>query len=544
MLRSRGATGIRTGAPRGPTDVIIDPELDLAFDMGLDEPDDEASLRARAAERLGVAPSTLPAVELRKRAVDARRGRVRFHVTVGFAAGDSPPLGGAPLREVAGPPVVIVGGGPAGLFCAYELARHGIASIVLDRGKPVQARRRDLKGLTQHGRVDADSNYCFGEGGAGTYSDGKLYTRSHKRGDVRDVIELLAIHGAPADILVDARPHIGSNKLPRVITAMRERLEAVGVGFRFGARVDGIDRDGAAIAGIRIGEDGIAAREVVMATGHSARDVLELLAGAGVVLEAKPFAMGVRIEHPQPLIDGIQYGRAAGHPRLPASNYRLAHTPPGDRGVFSFCMCPGGWVVPASTEVDGLVVNGMSLSRRDSPYANSGLVVSIELADLAAAGVAGPMAGIELQRRIERAALVAGGGMLRAPATRATDFARGKGSTTVPGTSYEPGLAAGDVGEVLAASGLPLAARLRDALRAFDRQMRGYLTDDAVLIGVESRTSSPVRVPRDPSTLESPDLAGLYPTGEGAGYAGGIVSAALDGIRVARAIARARGLAT
>jgi uncharacterized protein len=522
--------------------VTIDPELDLAFDLGLDEPDDEKALRARAAGLLRVAPETLPPVELRKRAIDARRGRVRFHVTVGFASPEVAPLGGAAVREVSGAPVVIVGGGPAGLFCAYELARAGVASIVLDRGKQVQARRRDLKGLTQHGRVDPDSNYCFGEGGAGTYSDGKLYTRSHKRGDVRDVLELLALHGAPAEILVDARPHIGSNKLPKVVTAMRERLAAVGVEFRFDARVTDLAREAGHVSGVRVGGEEVAAREVVVATGHSARDVYDLLERAGVGLEAKPFAVGVRIEHPQPLIDGIQYGRAAGHPKLPASYYRLAHTPSGDRGVFSFCMCPGGWVVPASTEADGLVVNGMSLSRRDSPYANSGLVVSVELGDLAAAGVTGVQGGIELQRRIERAALVAGGGMLRAPATRATDFARGRGSTTVPGSSYEPGLTAGDVAEVLAASGLPLADKLRGALRAFDRQMRGYLTDEAVLIGVESRTSSPVRVPRDASSLASPELAGLYPTGEGAGYAGGIVSAALDGMRVARAILRGRGL--
>jgi uncharacterized FAD-dependent dehydrogenase len=256
-----------------------------------------------------------------------------------------------------------------------------------------------------------------------------------------------------------------------------------------------------------------------------------------VQLEAKPFAMGVRIEHPQPLIDRIQYGPAAGHKKLPAASYRLAYTPSDGRGAFSFCMCPGGWIVPAATETDGLVVNGMSLSRRDSPYANSGLVVAVELADLDRLGLPRPLGGIELQRRLERAALIAGGGMLRAPATRATDFVRGKGSSTVPSSSYEPGLLAGNIGEVLDATGVPLASRLREALAPFDRQMRGYLTEEAVLIGVESRTSSPVRVPRDPATLTSPDLADLYPCGEGAGYAGGIVSAALDGIRIARAIA-------
>jgi uncharacterized FAD-dependent dehydrogenase len=274
-------------------------------------------------------------------------------------------------------------------------------------------------------------------------------------------------------------------------------------------------------------------RAVVMATGHSARDVHSLLLAAGVRLEAKAFAMGVRIEHPQPLIDRIQYGRAAGHIKLPAAAYRLAFTPDDGRGAFSFCMCPGGWIVPAATEPDGLVVNGMSLSRRDSPYANSGLVVGVALSDLPGDD---PLRGVHVQRALEQAAALAGGGMLRAPATRATDFVARRASSTVPATSYEPGLTATDVGSVLDATHLPLASRLREALVQFDRQMKGYLTEDAVLVGVESRTSSPVRIPRDDASLESPDLAGLYPCAEGAGYAGGIVSAALDGIRVARQI--------
>ena len=512
----------------------LDPDHDYQLTFELDEPDDPRAIAVKLAADLGGAPADLPPLEVRKRSIDARRGRVRFQLAVGAAATERPPLGGAPLRETAGPAVVIVGAGPAGMFCAYELARAGIRTVIVDRGKPVQARRRDLKGLTRHGTVDVDSNYCFGEGGAGTYSDGKLYTRSHKRGDVRDVIEVLVAHGAPPDILVDARPHIGSNKLPRVITALRAHLAAVGSEIRFGARAtEVIVRAGRAI-GVRLaGGDEVIGRAVVIATGHSARDVHGLLARAGVRLEPKPFAMGVRIEHPQPLIDHMQYGRAAGHPRLPAAAYRLAFTPPDGRGAFSFCMCPGGWIVPAATEPDGVVVNGMSLSRRDSPFANSGLVVSIELADLARLG----RDGVDVQRSLEQAAAAAGGGELRAPATRATDFVRGRASSTVPRSSYQPGLTAGDVGAVLDATGLPLAARLREALAAFDRQMRGYLTEEAVLVGVESRTSSPVRVPRDPVRLSAPELAGLYPCGEGAGYAGGIVSAALDGIRVARAIA-------
>jgi uncharacterized FAD-dependent dehydrogenase len=509
----------------------LDPDRDYTVELGLDDPDDAASVAARLAKELRVDVTDLPPLELRKRSIDARRGRVRFHLVVGAARDEK--IGGAGLRDVAGEPVIVVGAGPAGLFCAYELARAGVRAIVLDRGKAVQARRRDLKGLTQHGKVDVDSNYCFGEGGAGTYSDGKLYTRSHKRGDVRDVIEILALHGAPSQILIDARPHIGSNKLPKVITAMREALERAGSSVVFGARVvELVARDGR-VAGVRLADGSEQlGRAVVLATGHSARDVHELARHAGVRLEAKPFAMGVRIEHPQPLIDRIQYGKAAGHAKLPAAPYRLAFTPSDGRGAFSFCMCPGGWIVPAATEQDGVVVNGMSLSRRDSPYANSGLVVAVELADLERIGIG----GVELQRRLEQAAARAGGGGLRAPATRATDFVRKKGSTTVPATSYEPGLAPGDIGEVLDSIGVPIAQRLRDALGAFDHQMRGYLTEEAVLIGVESRTSSPVRMPRDNATLESPDLRALYPCGEGAGYAGGIVSAALDGIRIARAI--------
>jgi uncharacterized protein len=512
---------------------------EIAVDLELDEPDALESLVGRAAKVSGRSPRELGGYEIKSRAIDARRGRVRLHYVLG-AREEHPPL--VPLRQVSGSPVIIVGAGPAGLFCAYQLARSGIASIILDRGKPVQARRRDLKGLTQHGTVDPDSNYCFGEGGAGTYSDGKLYTRSHKRGDVRDVIEVLVAHGAPEEILVDARPHIGSNKLPKVVTALREALAAVGSEVRFGAKVTELvrDADGRAIGVRTAAGDEVIGRAVVVAAGHSATDMLDVVARAGAVLEAKPFAMGVRIEHPQPLIDRIQYGRSAGHPKLRAAPYRVAFTPADGRGAYSFCMCPGGWIVPASTEQDGLVVNGMSLSRRDSPYANSGLVVAIEVADLARLGLTEPLGGVELQRRLERAAMIAGNGNargLKAPATRATDFVAKRGSTTVPASSYEPGLVAGDIAEVLAATGLPLAERLREGLVAFNHQLRGYLSDEAVLVGVESRTSSPVRVPRDPTSLQSPTVAGLYPCGEGAGYAGGIVSAAMDGVRVARAIA-------
>jgi uncharacterized FAD-dependent dehydrogenase len=514
---------------------------EVELELGLDEASDPSALQKRVAKKLGVAPETLPEPTLLRRSIDARRGSVHFHLIVGLAPRAGEPLGGPAPREpvTSGPPVVVVGDGPAGLFCAYELARHGIPVVVVDRGKTVQPRRHDLKALNQGGTINADSNYCFGEGGAGTYSDGKLYTRAHKRGSVRDVIELLALHGAPEAILVDARPHIGSNRLPKVVTALREKLEGVGVKFEFGARVVGLLQRETRVTGVRLADGReIEARAVVLATGHSARDVFVMLAETGVKLEAKPFALGVRIEHPQPLINRIQYGSFANHPKLPNASYRVAETVQG-RGVFSFCMCPGGFVVPASTAPGELVVNGMSLSRRDSPYANSGLVIAIEPSDVEQAGFHGVLGGIELQRRIEQTCFAASSGELSAPATRVSDFLAKKGSTTVPATSYIPGLTATDVAPILDSAGLKLAERLRGGLVAFDRKLRGYRTEEAVLIGVESRTSSPVRVPRDPETLEAPGFSGLYPCGEGAGYAGGIVSAALDGQRVARAIAGA-----
>ena len=514
---------------------------DVSIEVGLDDIDDPEVVTRLVARALKRSVADVPEWTVRRRSLDARRGSVKFHLVIAVGVGDTHQPVGPPPKPVSGNRrVVIIGDGPAGLFCSYELARHGIASVVVDRGRQVQPRRLDLRRLNQEGAVDTDSNYWFGEGGAGTYSDGKLYTRSHKRGDVRDVLEVLVEHGAPPDILVDARPHIGSNRLPKVVSALRERLESVGVEFRFETRVIGLDvGPGGHVRGaVTAGGSVILGGGVVAATGHSACDVFDLLIAAGVELEPKPFALGVRIEHPQALINDIQYGRHAGHRKLPAASYKLVHTVE-ERGVFSFCMCPGRWIVPAATEPDGLVVNGMSLSRRDSPFANSGIVVSIEIDDARTAGFEGPLAGVQLQRSIERRGFEAGGGALRAPATRLTDFLAGRSSAGVPSSSYVPGLTAGNLADVLDSTGLPISARLREGLAGFGRKMRGFVSEEAVLVGVESRTSCPVRVPRDPVSLESPDLAGLYPCGEGAGYAGGIVSAALDGIRVARAIAHA-----
>lgn len=530
--------------PRFPT------ELELT--IGLDEPEDHEALRARAARALAISPEEIPALRLLKRSVDARGGRVRIHVLVEVGAIEPAAIGGSWPREVKRPArTVIVGDGPAGLFCAYGLARQGVAAVVVERGKPVQPRRKDLKLLNARGGVNPDSNYCFGEGGAGTYSDGKLYTRSHKRGDVRDVLEILARHGAPESILFEARPHIGSNLLPKIIANMREELERAGVEFRFGVRVDGIEIEQTALGRRVIGvhgrdvetgqEHAIEADSVVLATGHSARDIAQLCASLGIDLEAKGFALGVRIEHPQALINEIQYGPHAAHPKLGAASYRVAHEVEG-RGVFSFCMCPGGWIVPAHTDSEHLVVNGMSLSKRDSAFANSGLVVQIDVEDLSKLGPSELM-GFEVQARAERRAAELGGGGNRAPAVRVTDFLAGKVSSTLPASSYLPGLTAADVGLALDATGLGLVVRMREALRRFERSLRGYVTDEAVLVGVESRTSSPVRIPRNPESLEARNVSGLYPTGEGAGYAGGIVSAAVDGLRVAERVS-ARSSAT
>lgn len=484
----------------------------------------------------------LPELHVLRRAIDARGKRTRFHVLLGVGRAMPADDWALPHPREVRPPArtVIVGSGPAGLFCAYELARHGIASRIIDRGKPVQPRRRDIALLNREGRVDPDSNYCFGEGGAGTYSDGKLYTRSHKRGSVRDVLEILALHGAPGSILEDARPHIGSNRLPKVVTALRERLEGVGVEFHFEARLERIivERQGdeRRVRGVELADGRtFEADAVVLATGHSARDVFEMLHEMNVVLEPKAFAMGARVEHPQAQINRIQYGRDAGHAALPSACYRLAATIE-DRGVFSFCMCPGGWIVPATTEPGEQVVNGMSLSKRDSPFANSGVVVAIEPTEWQSQGFDGPLGGVRFQQQIERAAYEAGGGDLRAPATLMTDFIVGRGSNRVPSSSYRPGLTATRLDEVIDHAGVPIAKTLRAGLDRFARRMPGFLSNEAVLVGVESRTSSPVRIPRAQDTLESPDIRGLYPSGEGAGYAGGIVSAAIDGKRVAAAL--------
>ena len=513
---------------------------DVELSVRPDVASDPAALRAAAARAAAVPVEDVGELRLRKRVLDARRGvwlRLSLQVylrdeVVPPAEVPRPPR--FPATHRAGRPVVVVGDGPAGIFAAMRLAERGVRAVIVERGRPVQARRRDLAALTKEGRVDPESNYCFGEGGAGTYSDGKLYTRTHKRGPVGWVLEQLVAHGAPPDVLIDARPHVGSNRLPRVVTALRETLAAAGVETRFESRVTELLSDGGRVAGVRLASGAtVEAAAVVLATGHSARDVYALVVAAGAPLAAKPFAVGVRVEHPQSLIDRAQYGPDAARFALPAATYRLAATVE-QRGVFSFCMCPGGWIVPAATEPETIVVNGMSLARRDSPFANSGIVVALDPADVEALGYGGVDGGLALQDALERAAFRAGGGAQVAPAQRLHDFVAGRASADLPRCSYRPGIRAARLDLELPPF---VSDRLRAALRRFAHTIRGYDTREAVAVGVETRSSSPVRMVRDPRTMASPSPAGLYPCGEGAGYAGGIVSAALDGLAVAEAVA-------
>ena len=507
-------------------------ELDITV-LPTDAENRQALYRA-AADVIGISPEMITGLRVRRSSIDARRTPVTMNLRVEVWWGEVPPDEEPPrpeYRTVTGEKrVVIVGSGPAGLFAALRLIERNIRPVIVERGKDVQSRRRDLASVQKRGTVNPDSNYCFGEGGAGTYSDGKLYTRSTKRGDVGSIYRTLVAHGAPERIMVDAHPHIGSNRLPKVVAAIRRSILEAGGEVHFDQRVTGFVRNGSGrIVGVVTATgDEFTGESVILATGHSARDIFRLLHSESILIESKPFAVGVRLEHPQPLIDRIQYHAPARPEGLPAARYRLATTVT-DRGVFSFCMCPGGFIVPAATENDEVVVNGMSLSRRDSPYANSGIIVTVEPEDIGS-DPEHPLSGIEFQKRLEVANARAGGGMQRAAAQRMTDFLDHRVSSTLPGTSYHPGLTSYDLHELLPKG---IAERLRSGLRDFGRKMRGYLTEEGLMIAVESRTSSPVRIPRDDETLEHPTTPGLYPCGEGAGYAGGIVSAALDGIRVA-----------
>jgi uncharacterized FAD-dependent dehydrogenase len=474
-----------------------------------------------------------------RRSVDARKRAIRVNLGVRVYADDEVLTPDRPVfgyRDVhTATPVVIVGAGPAGLFAALRLLELGLKPMVVERGKPVKGRRRDVAALNRRGLLNPESNYAFGEGGAGTFSDGKLYTRSRKRGDYRRALHRFHQHGADERILCDAHPHLGSNRLPDIVSAMRATIESHGGEILFQQQVVGVSVAGGRANGVVL-QDGhrIEGRAVVLASGHSARDVYTMLMAQSVALEAKPFAMGVRVEHPQELIDRIQYHGQARGDGLPAADYSLVQQVDG-RGVYSFCMCPGGFIVPASTDDSAVVVNGMSFSRRNSPYANAGIVVEIRLEDLPRLETADPLAGLNYQRELEQAACRNGGGGVIAPAQRLADFVNNRRSGSLPACSYPPGVVASPLHQWLPGS---LRGRLQAAFKAFDRKMKGFLTNDAVVVGVESRTSSPVRIPRDPQTLQHISVQGLFPCGEGAGYAGGIVSCAVDGERTAEAVAQ------
>jgi len=511
---------------------------------------DDVAIRLLLAGALACKPEALTGYHITKRSIDARGRQVRINLNL-LAFVDEPvverPTQEFHFQQVSDSPsrAVIIGAGPAGLFAALSLLEHGIKPIILERGKEVRARRRDLAQLNRHGILDPDSNYCFGEGGAGTYSDGKLYTRSTKRGDVNRILHLLVRFGADERILYESHPHIGTNKLPQIITAIRECIIQHGGEVHFNARVDAFDLDRGMLTAVRTNQgDQHAADAFILATGHSARDIFHLLAAQGIHIEAKPFALGVRIEHPQDLIDSIQYHcprNLARSPFLPPASYSLVEQVEGS-GVFSFCMCPGGIIAPAATSPGELVVNGWSPSKRDNPFANSGMVAQVEAKNafevlrsrkddgIPAPDASDPLLLLRFQQLVERDAFLAGGGQFVAPAQRMEDFVRNIPSSTLPHCSYQPGVVARSLKEILPPF---IHQGLSGGFQSFGRKMRGYLTNDALVVATESRTSSPVRIPRHPETLNHPQVSNLYPCGEGAGYAGGIISAAMDGEAVA-----------
>ncbi|GAB6112123.1 NAD(P)/FAD-dependent oxidoreductase [Desulfomicrobium salsuginis] len=499
------------------------------------EPDrigDAAHIRAQALAKAGRPDSDPAPVRVVRRSIDARARMPRFQLRVAVGGEER----GASIFRPAplgGKRAVVVGAGPGGYFAALTLLEAGIRPVLLERGRDVRSRLKDVKRIYSEGLIDPHSNYCFGEGGAGTYSDGKLYTRATKRGDVDRILDLFVSFGASEDIRVDAHPHLGSNVLPRLVRGMREAIVAAGGEIHFGAHVSDLLLDGGRVRGVRLaGGESVEGDAVILATGHSARDVYHLLQRQGVRIEAKPFALGVRIEHPQALVDRMFYHQSPRHPALPAASYRLA-CQTAERGVFSFCMCPGGFVVPASTAPGELVLNGMSLASRSAPFANAGLVAEVRPDDVAERD---PLALLHFQASVEQDMFRAGDGTTqRAPAQRVPDFLAGRLSGVLGKTSYIPGVYVAPLHELLPGF---VARALREGLSILGAKHKGFDSAEATLLAVESRTSSPVRIPRDRETLMHPEVSGLFPCGEGAGYAGGIVSAAMDGVAVAQAVLR------
>lgn len=510
---------------------------EIQLRVNLIEEKKEDTLKWKAAKQLAIKVSDISGIKVLRKSIDARKKQIIFNYKVAVFINEEMPNSPDYIFDYkdvsAAKEIHIIGFGPAGMYAALRCIELGYKPIVLERGKNVQERRRDLRAINQEHEVNEDSNYCFGEGGAGTYSDGKLYTRSLKRGDVRRIFENLVYHGATEQILIDAHPHIGTNKLPKIIQNIRENILKYGGEIHFESRVVDFSIKNNKLQAIQL-QNGteMAVNAVILATGHSSRDIYELLHKKDILLKAKSFAMGVRVEHPQEIIDQIQYSCSGERDELlPAAAYSLVHQV-NNRGVYSFCMCPGGFIVPAATANGEVVVNGMSPSRRNNKFANSGIVVEINIdKDLSKYEQYGVLKGLQFQKDLEKIAFNAGGRSQVAPAQRLTDFVEGRLSNSLNETSYQPGLNSAPMHSVLPKL---IGSRLRKGFDAFGKKMHGYYTSEANIIGVESRTSSPVNIPRK-ENLEHPQIEGLFPCGEGGGYAGGIISAAMDGERCAEA---------
>ncbi|ELV7524626.1 NAD(P)/FAD-dependent oxidoreductase [Flavobacterium psychrophilum] len=495
----------------------------------------ENLLKDYLSKQIKVSAKDVQHVSILKRSIDARQKAIKINLKVNiFLQGENfveQKIVLPEYKEVSNSQeVIVVGAGPAGLFAALQLIELGLKPILIERGKDVRGRRRDLKAINVDHLVNEDSNYCFGEGGAGTYSDGKLYTRSKKRGDIDRILKLLVAFGATPDILVEAHPHIGTNKLPQIIQDIREKIIEMGGKVLFETRVTDILVKNNEVQGVVIQNgDTIVSNKIILATGHSARDIFELLDKKKIFIEAKPFALGVRAEHPQSLIDQIQYSCDYRGEHLPPAPYSIVKQVNG-RGMYSFCMCPGGVIAPCATSPGEVVTNGWSPSKRDQVTANSGIVIELKLEDFKPFDKFGALAGMEFQKSIEQKAWHLAGETQKVPAQRMIDFTQNKVSKEIPKTSYVPGTTSVEMGQVFPGF---LSQILREGFSEFGKSMKGYLTNEAILHAPESRTSSPVRIPRDEITLEHLQIKGLYPCGEGAGYAGGIISAAIDGEKCA-----------
>ncbi|HAZ00612.1 MAG TPA: FAD-binding protein [Marinilabiliales bacterium] len=508
---------------------------ELNISLSPKQASDEQFYKPVLAEKLHVSEEQIKLIQLKRRSIDARQRNIRINLAFDVYVDELPEVEKIEFHYTdvsSKEPVLVIGAGPAGLFAALRLIELGYKPLVFERGKAVADRKKDIAAIYRDHLVNPDSNFGFGEGGAGTFSDGKLYTRSKKRGDVHKILEVFYFNGASEDILIDAHPHIGTNKLPGIITNIRQTIINAGGEIHFSARVTDFIVENETCKGIVLADGSkVKGLAVILATGHSARDIYELLYQKGITIEAKSFAVGVRAEHPQALIDTIQYKQTERGPYLPAATYSFVEQVE-NRGVYSFCICPGGIMVPAATAPGEMVVNGMSPSNRNTRYANSGIVVEIRPEDLNEFRHTGAFAGLEFQRKMERLCFKLNGGTQFGPAQRLADFVAGRNSQDLPQASYKPGLVTSPLHEKLPRS---IAFRLKEAFKLIDQKAKGYLTNEAVIVGVESRTSSPVRIPRNEETMEHIRIKGLYPCGEGAGYAGGIVSSAVDGERCAEA---------